>query len=136
MKTTVDTQWHGEEIKVQGKKVVNKSAFEVGLIVEGQAIDLCPVKTGRLKGSITTQADTGEGTRVRAPATSGDQISKPPAGEVWVGTNVEYGPFIEFGQLRKNAQPFLRPALDLAKGRVLTIVEANGRKEFKEYLQV
>lgn len=49
----------------------------MGEIVEGYAKDDCPVDTGRLRNSLTNQVD------------SGNQV-------VYVGTNVEYGKYVEF----------------------------------------
>jgi HK97 gp10 family phage protein len=133
LETTLD--WHGEEVKIRGKRVVGLSAYETGLVVEGQAKELCPVDTGRLAGSITTQA-VDKGTSPKLPATSEDLIKKPTeANEVLVGTPVEYGPYMEFGTIKTDAQPFLRPALDLAQGKVLTIVRDNARMQFREYLK-
>jgi len=135
-KTTAKLEnWRGREVKIKGKKVVGKSAFEIGLIVEGQAKALAPKDTGRLRGSITTQS-YNKGTDIEAPAESGDKISAPQSpDEVYVGTAVIYGPYQEFGTVRNAAQSFLRPALDLARGRALTVIERNGRQEFKEYLR-
>lgn len=132
---TVESQWHGQAVKIQGKRVVNKSAFEIGLIVEGQAKLLSPVLTGRLAGSYTTQA-LGRGSEIESPATLADRIT-PPSGdmEVLVGTAVGYGPYVEFGTVRQDAQPALRPALDLAKGQMLTVIYRNGRYEFAEYIR-
>ena len=133
IKTTVETQWNGEEVKIRGKRVRDKSAFEIGLIVERQAKELCPVLTGLLAGSITTQSRT-EGTSPQAPAT--EAIQKPAIdGEVYVGTPVEYGPYVEFGTVKSNAKAFLRPSLDLAKGQELTIVKQNGKNIFKDYIK-
>lgn len=143
MKVTVDKVWHGAEIKVQGRKVVNKSAYETGLIVEAQAKSLCAVNWGYLAASITTQAPN-EGTEPGNPASfQGDTpYGKPPSlstedmkikkptdqNEVLVGTPVFYGPYVEFGTMYADGQAFLRPALDLAKGKVLSILEENGKK--------
>jgi len=135
IKSTVTREWHGEEVKIQGKRVVGKSAYEIGLVVEGQAKELCPVKTGRLKGSITT-ASYSKQTMPQSPATGSDTIQPPrDDSEVLVGTAVEYGPYMEFGTVRSDAKAFLRPALDLARGEAMTIVERNGRFEFKKYLK-
>lgn len=134
IKTTVSAQWHGEEVKIQGKKVTGKSAYEIGLVVEGQAKELCPVDTGRLAGSITTAAQDKQ-TRPQSPATGADAIQVPrEEGEVYVGTAVEYGPHVEFGTIHMDAQPFLRPALELALGHVLTIVQRNAKMHFQKYL--
>jgi hypothetical protein len=128
--------WRGEEVKIRGRKVVNKSAFETGLVVERQAKALCPVDTGRLAASITTQART-KGTTPKGKGARLTDVITPPAdeGEVYVGTPVEYGPYIEYGTYRSEAQSFLRPALALAKGEQLTILMHNGRAQFREYLR-
>lgn len=153
IKTTVDTQWHGAEIKIQGKQVVNKSAYQIGLIVEGQAKLLAPRDYGYLAASITTQA-SDKGTELEAPGKystnkytrnsyedkmvrqSFKKITKSGNdNEVLVGTALFYGPYNEFGTMRMNAQPFLRPALDLAQGKILTIIRENGKYIFKDYLK-
>lgn len=152
-KVTVEKHWNGIPVKIQGKKVVNKSAFEIGLVVAGQAKLLAPVDTGLLAASITvastteqsapdrpskfkkssgvTRAASGKFQSVSVPV-----IQKPSdENEVLVGTPLFYAPYPEFGTVRSHAQPFLRPALDLAKGKALTIVEKHGRFEFAEYLE-
>ena len=135
MTATVSSQWKGNEVKIAGKRVTGKTMYEVGLVVEGQAKALAPVDTGRLRGSITTAA-YHERTTAQTPALWSDSIDPPDNdNEVLVGTALEYGPYIEFGTVRSSAQPFLRPALDLAKGKTLTIMEKNGRMEFKEYMK-
>lgn len=63
----------------------------IGIQAEGYAKDLCPVDTGRLRNSITHVVDNGEKA-------------------VYIGTNVEYGPYVELGTSRQKAQPFLTPA--------------------------
>jgi len=128
--------WRGKEVKIRGSKVMNKSAFEVGLVVEGQAKLLTPIKIGRLAASITTQARL-MGTSPRGKgAVPTDLIGSPKNDmETFVGTPVEYGPYIEFGTNRAEAQAFLRPSLALAKGKTLTVFMSNGRAQFKEYLR-
>ena len=135
-KQTYKSVWHGKEVKVIGKKVMNKSAFEIGLIVEGQGKLLAPKKTGRLAASITTQARL-MGTQPKGRgAVASDLIGSPQADMmIYVGTPVEYGPYIEFGTNRTESQAFLRPALALAKGKTLTVLLDNGRAQFKEYLR-
>ena len=135
MKTTIIGQWNGPVVKSQGKKVVNKSSFEIGLVVEGQAKLLAPRKTGLLAASITTQSKT-DGSTPESPALASDTISKPVSDmEVLVGTPIEYGPHMEFGTVKTDAQPFLRPALALARGESLSIIEIEGKKHFREYLK-
>ena len=63
---------------------------KIGLVAEGYAKRLCPVDTGRLRNSIT-HADDGEAE--------------------YIGTNVEYAPYVELGTSRTRAQPYLKPAV-------------------------
>jgi len=76
-----------------------------GLIVQNAAKRDCPWVTSNLKRSIHTEV----------------LVQQPMAGEVGVGTNVVYGPRVEFGFAGKDAlgrvynqaaQPYLRPALN------------------------
>jgi hypothetical protein len=137
LRTTTTIKWDGDIIKRRAAELMKKSTFEIGLFVEGQAKLLTPRKTGRLAGSITTASGTGESTKPSGKgAVSSDVISKPSGQfDVYVGTPVEYAPYIEYGTVRSEAQAFLRPALDIAYGRVPTIVEQNGRIYFEEYLK-
>ena len=136
MNVTTDLAWHGADVIIRGKKVTGKSAYEIGLVVEGQAKELCKVITGYLRGSINTQAaDKGTDTEADDKGRKADKIAKPTdAQEVLVGTAVVYGPYIEFGVLTGAAQPFLRPALDLATGKAIPITQKNAKMEFADYL--
>jgi HK97 gp10 family phage protein len=69
--------------------------------VETAAKRLCPVDTGRLRGSIThvTGIDNGE------------QVA-------YVGSNVEYAIYQELGTYKMAAQPYLRPALQSVMGGI------------------
>jgi len=130
MKVTTDLEWNGDIVKIRGVKVVNKSAFETGLIVEGNAKPLINNVSGRLGASITTQSKS-EGS-----GSGEDTITKPAQdGVVYVGTAVEYGPYVEFGTIHAAAHPFLRPALAQAQGRSLLLLEKNGKRIFKEYIK-
>lgn len=64
---------------------------KIGLLAEGYAEARCPVDTGNLRASITHEVDAGDNA-------------------VYIGTNVEYAPYVELGTSRQKAQPFLRPA--------------------------
>lgn len=165
IKSTVSQEWHGNEVKIQGNLVINKSIYEIGLIVEGQAKLLAPKDTGYLAASITTQAYGGKGTDPEDPRKYASTMGKYTAAmasegieptykknkkeyslwemtiqspkeenQVIVGTALDYAPHQEFGTVRASAQPFLRPALDMARGKALTLVKLNSKIHFKEYL--
>lgn len=74
----------------------------VCLRIEGVAKRNCPVDTGNLRNSLTTVMDS----------TPADEKALG-----FVGTNVEYAAFVEFGTIHMAAQPFLGPALEDARRR-------------------
>jgi HK97 gp10 family phage protein len=67
--------------------------------VTRRAKQLAPVDTGRLRSSIADEIGH-EGT---------DLVGR-------IGTDVEYAVYQEFGTVHMAAHPYLRPALDAAKG--------------------
>ena len=141
-------KWDGSIVKLLGKKVIDKSIYEVGLIVEGNAKELAAKNYGYLAASINTQFQGG-GDELEDPSKYAKEI--PPVGHnvetfrkiqsptqdelVFVGTAVDYAPHQEFGTVKMDAQPFLRPAADMAQGKVLETVEANGKQHFLGYLR-
>lgn len=68
---------------------INRALEAIGLKCEGYAKKECPVDTGRLRNSITHTIDRDS---------------------AYVGTNVEYAPFIELGTTKRKPKPFLVPA--------------------------
>ena len=73
------------------KRAILAGLEEIGLDCEHIASENAPYDTGRLSASITHVIDAGEQA-------------------VYVGTNVEYAPYVELGTARQKAQPYLRPA--------------------------
>ena len=93
-------------------KEILRPTYAKEIITAKKAVD-----TGRLRNSIThaTAHYSGAGTYSDNEGKSYSDAtakSSPRDNEVYIGTNVEYGPYIEFGTSRKNgaARPFLRPA--------------------------
>lgn len=75
---------------------------ECGLAAEGYAKRLCPVDTGLLRNSITHAEHEGD---------------------EYIGTNVEYAPYVEYGTVKTKAQPFLKPAATEHTSEYQAIVE-------------
>ena len=75
-------------------------------LLEGEAKTRCPRKTGTLRGSITSKNDNETAT---------------------VFTNTEYAPYVEYGTVRQSAQPYMRPAIDSNRKRLIEMY----RKIFK-----
>lgn len=99
-----NAQWIADAID----QALAKALEEVGLVAEGYAKKACPVDTGRLRNSITHQV-------------------RPSEKSVYIGTNVEYAPYVELSTSRTKGHPFLRPA---AKDH-----ENTYRKIFEKYLR-
>lgn len=80
------------ELVVNGiTDAVLRALERIGQAAEGNAKDLCPKVTGNLQNSITHVVDESDGA-------------------VYIGTNVEYGPYVELGTVRQDPQPYLKPA--------------------------
>lgn len=85
------TNSHVDEVLDALQSQKDKILEEWGLVAEAYAADYCPVDTGRLRASISHDRDDDS---------------------MYVGTNVEYAPYVELGTSRMDAQPFLRPAIE------------------------
>lgn len=75
----------------------------IGLTAEGYAKKECPVDTGRLRASISHAKDDDA---------------------AYIGTNVEYAPYIELGTSRRKPRPYLRPAAENHANEYKEIVKA------------
>lgn len=95
----------------------------VGLQAEAYAKLKCQVDSGLLRNSIT-HAVGGEGVSHEYRADKADKNGDVKSGSiygvigekgddtVYVGTNVEYAPYVEYGTSKTSPQPFLRPAVE------------------------
>lgn len=83
---------HSAEVIATKNEAVLRALEAIGLQAEGYAKLKAPVDTGRLRNSLTHQVEASEEA-------------------VYIGTAVEYAPYVEFGTRRSKAQPFLEPAV-------------------------
>lgn len=79
------------EVAEAMQAAILRALERIGSQAEGYAKDLCPVDTGNLRNSITHKVDDAEQA-------------------VYIGTNVEYAPYVEIGTSKQAAQPYLKPA--------------------------
>lgn len=80
-----------DEVLKQLDNALERALTRIGLSAEGYAKKECPVDTGNLRNSITHAVEMKEKA-------------------AYIGTNVEYAPYVELGTSRSKAQPFLKPA--------------------------
>ena len=83
---------HKDEIIAALKENAKAILTAWGETAERHAKEMCPVDTGRLRNSITYEVKSDEGA-------------------VYIGTNVEYGQYVELGTSRMSPKPFLKPAI-------------------------
>lgn len=99
---------NAEQIAKAIKTAIAAALEEVGLAAEGFAkkklTENHSVDTGRLRNSVTHIIDMGEEA-------------------VYIGTNVEYAPYVELGTSRSKAKPYLVPAAQEHKAEYRKIFE-------------
>lgn len=78
------------DVLVALENAVRLGLEATGMTAEGYAKEKAPVDTGRLRNSVSHMSD-GEA--------------------VYIGTNVEYAPYVELGTVKMAARPFLKPAV-------------------------
>ena len=113
MHTDISMDFHDDEVERELERKKNLALKDVGLEAEGDAkieIENDPrrVDTGRLRASITHVVE-------------GD--------DVYIGTNVEYAPFVELGHHTTGGnfvagKPFLRPAAEGHSAEYRNIIES------------
>ena len=87
---TIEVTDNSEIFKNAKDEAIARALETIGLVAEGYAKRLAPVDTGRLRNSISHAHDEDS---------------------AYIGTNVEYAPYVELGTKRQKAQPYLRPAV-------------------------
>ena len=95
---------NSKEVLEAMQQAVVRALENCGLVAEGYAKKLAPVDTGNLRNSITHTVDEDE-----------------PA--AYIGTDVEYAPYVCLGTIHMNAQPFLKPAVNDHKDEYRKILE-------------
>ena len=95
---------HSQEVLAQLDKAEEKVLEMIGILVEGDAVERCPIDTGNLMLSITHE--------------------RQGKWEV-IGSPVEYAPDVELGTSKSKAQPYLRPAVEENWDVIKKIVKDN-----------
>lgn len=98
-----------EKLGKQGSKIENKALKGAGEVVKDAIVREVPVRTGKLKESITVS-------RVK---------NKDGAKHVEVGPGKDgwYGKFIEFGTVKMKAKPFMEPGYENSKDAALDTIQ-------------
>lgn len=94
---------NSEAFKAALKSRLPVALEAVGIQAEGYAKAMCPVDTGRLRNSIS------------------HAVSQETA---YIGTNVEYAPYVELGTYKQAAKPYLKPAVANHTGEYKRIIQS------------
>lgn len=102
MAINIQIEDYSEEFLRELAVKVPAALEECGLVAEGYAKRLCPVDTGNLRNSITHTLN---------------------GNAEYIGTSVEYAPYVEMGTTRTRAQPFIKPSVADHVDRYKRIIE-------------
>lgn len=107
---------NSDQVIKEMEAAVARGLTKCAVKAEGYAKDLCPVDTGTLRRSITNKV-----------------LHK----EAWIGTNVEYAPYVELGtgsqyfsggspeaKYQRAPRPYLKPAASEHTDEYKAIIEA------------
>ena len=141
---SVEIHDNSKEVSGNIKEALLRGLETCGLVAEGYAKKLAPVGTpestgipgyigGLLRGSIThalsgkqpaisTYQDNAGTRRGSYSGTAPEEIDSNKSA-VYIGTNVEYAPYVCLGTIHMNAQPFLKPAVNDHKDEYRKILE-------------
>lgn len=94
MDLTIQIKSNKSEVEETVRRKLNQGLYGCGEAAEGFAKQNCPVDTGRLRNSITFEVDEAENA-------------------VYIGTNVEYAPVVEYRDVnhKTGRAHYLRDAL-------------------------
>lgn len=135
--TTIEFKDYSAECKEEIESRVLKALTMCGMVIERAAKGLATVDTGLLRNSITWalagkkptaeayKADKQKNGVIQTGKYSGaapndDELS------VFVGTNVEYAPYVELGTAKQKAKPFLKPAAMNSKSALSQCFQEQG----------
>ncbi len=109
MATVVDFIDNGGKVKEEFLEKVQVALAIIGENAEGYAKEGCPVATGRLRNSITyattmihSEGNTNKHKDGPTDASPEDYATHatPEENALYIGTNVEYAPYVEFKEYR------------------------------------
>jgi hypothetical protein len=115
---------HSQEIINATDEAIYNALYIIGAKAADYAAGLAPVDTGLLKNSMTFAMSGEEPILKKYSSDDGEKegeysgaVPKDEMMAVYVGTNVEYAPHIEYGHKTRSGKtvkgkPFLKPAIE------------------------
>lgn len=118
--------------KIAVKKGNEAAILKMAALLTAQAKSLAPVDMGQLRNSIMYRTPAGEGGFNDGGRQKSDRKidSRPSPGSAFVGINLDYAIYQEFGTRKMKAQPYMRPAIALVVyGRAKQVVAEEINRE-------
>lgn len=103
MKIDIDIKDYSGDVLETLPQQLKNALWAIGATAEGHAKEKCPVDTGRLRNSIS-HAETED--------------------SAYIGTNVEYAPYVELGSRGRSGAHFLKDAAADHAEEYKAIIEA------------
>jgi HK97 gp10 family phage protein len=110
---------HSQEIINATDEAIYNALYIIGAKAADYAAGKAPVDTGLLKNSMTFAMSGEEPILKKYSSDDGKKegeysgaVPKDEMMAVYVGTNVEYAPYVEYGTVKQKAKPFLKPAIE------------------------
>lgn len=134
---SVRIESHIPEVTEEMHEVVEGWLAAVGLDAASVASNYAPVDTGRLRNSIsfaTVKEHDGMNSHDGVPASPADYALKamPETDAVYIGTNVDYAPYHEYGTSKKvKARHFIQFGMTAHKSQYKSLLQKameTGRK--------
>lgn len=104
-----------ERLGREGSKIENRALKEAGDAVKTSIQNEAPIRSGKLKGSITVSRVKSKG--------GIKQVEVGPEGK-----DVYYKTFVEFGTVKMKANPFMSRGYESSKGEAERTIEEEIRK--------
>ena len=105
-----------EKLNTQIADGAHEARLRAGFEVEREAVAEVPVRSSRLKSSISTQ-EVGD-------------IVEAGSG-VKAGSEVEYAHYVEYGTSRQRAHPYMQPAVEIVRQKYPNMIINDVQKEMK-----
>ena len=109
--------WYGEEVTKKMDIAILSGLTAAAITMEAQIVkkieDMHIVDTGRYVGSITYRTFQSADSPRNSHNIPEDSVqSKPSQYEAYIGTNVSYAPYLEYGNRGRAPRPAIRRAFD------------------------
>jgi len=111
----------------QKQEAIREQTVRSAYAVHADAVNNCPVRTGRLRSSLHVKTDANNGWNYsdrEGQNFNGSLDVYVTKGSAVVGTNVEYASDVEYGEVhtKSGTQPFLAPAAEKEKPRYINAI--------------